>query len=118
MKERRQSARLVDSVTFKITYKNHDIICDTLNIGAHGLLCRINQYIPPMTKISLILILPGGSSAKPSEIQAKGVVVRVEKEPWSDGLHELAIFFTEMSNGHRTLLQSFIQSRLVEREFT
>lgn len=118
MRERRQSARLVDSVTFKIAYKDYDIICDTLNLSSNGLLCRINQNIPAMTKIGLALILPApNGTSHNQELRAKGVVVRSEKEPRGK-LYQLAIFFTEMTKTHRNQLQGYIQSRMVEREFT
>ncbi len=110
MNDRRQSARLVDTVTFKIAYKDYDIICDTLNLSSNGLLCRVNHDIPAMTKIGLILLLP-------EKIQAKGVVVRCEKEPRGD-LFRLAVFFTDMTKAHRDRLQGYIRSRMVEREFT
>lgn len=110
--ERRRSARLADRVTFQLACKGFDIIGDTVNIGAHGILCRVNEDIPTMTKIDIRLVLPNAKEVRRcEEIRAKGVVVRTEPDPRTKTFR-LAVFFTDISKTARTLLENYINGKL------
>jgi hypothetical protein len=51
---------------------------------------------------------------RPRKVRVKGVVVRVGQD--TEGLRQLAIFFTEMSEDNKKLLNTYIQSKLKERQ--
>ena len=115
MKERRQSARLVDEVNFNLGYEKYDLSSTTINLSANGLLCRVPQQIPVMTKIQMALLVPDSDPQHPPrKIKANGVIVRVEKD--QEGLFKIAVFFTEMSEAHRRTLQHYIESKIREKE--
>lgn len=111
MRERRKTARLAESVDFRIGYETYDLSSNTLNLSSNGLLCRVAQAIPLMTKIDMALLIPRAEDNRPPrKIQAKGVVVRVTEDV--EGLYKIAVFFTDISTSHRKYLESFIASKL------
>lgn len=113
-KDRRRAARLADTITFTLACKGYDIICDTLNVSSIGLLCRVNQDIPLMTKTNIRLYLPiTKQDKKRHELRVKGVVVRSERDE-SVRSYRLAIFFTDMTKPHKTALESYIRQKMVE----
>ncbi len=111
MRERRRTARLAETVNFKIGYETYDLSSSTLNLSSNGLLCRVPQAIPLMTKIDMALLIPRVEDNKPPrKIQAKGVIVRVTEDV--EGLYKIAVFFTDISTQHRKHLESFIASKI------
>ncbi len=110
--ERRQSARLADSFSFHLAYKGFDIISDTINVSPTGLLCRVDRAIPLMEKIAIVVLAPNHKPAeKAVQIKAEGVVVRCEPEEGSKR-HQVAIFFTDISDTHKRHLEEYIRHRL------
>ena len=107
--DRRGSARLVESLPFKIGGEGFDVASETLNMSKSGLLCRVRKEIPLMTKIEVLLLLPG-AEGKANEIRAKGVIVRSEKN--EDGTFKVAIFFTEMSKNCQERFDAYLQKRM------
>ncbi len=113
MNERRLSARIVESLPFKIGHGRYDIEARTVNIGINGALCLADKSIPAMTQLKVGLTLPGNPKAKLKErvINTKGVVVRNEPQP-AAGKFLIAIFFSELSPRDQKALEAFIQNRL------
>ena len=114
-KDRRQTARLAESVNFQIGYDTYDLSSSTVNLSPNGLLCRVHHAIPVMTKINMALLIPPSSSrGKPKKIRVKGVVVRVTKD--IEGLYKIAVFFTDISDSHKKHLTAYIDERLRKKE--
>ena len=107
--DRRGSARLVESLPFKIGGEGFDVASETLNMSKSGLLCRVRKNIPLMTKIEVLLLLPG-RSGKADEVRAKGVIVRSEEN--GDGTYKVAIFFTDMSKPCQERFDAYLQKRI------
>lgn len=107
--ERRQSARIAESLPFKIGHEGYEIAATTLNISAHGALCVVDRVIPTMTRLKVALTL--SASAKEKVIHATGVVVRNESEPDS-GKYTIAVYFSDMTSADQKILNQHIQRRL------
>jgi len=113
--ERRQSARLADSVSFHLAYRGYDIISDTINVSSSGLLCRIDRAIPLMEKLSVVFVAPHPRSGETSiKIKTEGVVVRCEPELGTNR-YQAAIFFTDISDAHKKHLEEYVRERLKPR---
>ncbi len=107
--ERRQSARIAESLPFKIGHEGYEIAATTLNISAHGALCVVDRAIPAMTRLKVALTL--SASAKEKVIHATGVVVRNVPDPDS-GKYFLAVYFSDMKPADQKILNQHIQRRL------
>lgn len=115
--ERRGSARIAEALVFKIGHQGYDMQAITVNLSVSGALCRVERNIPVMTQLSVGLALPSlESGAKKDErISAKGVVVRSEREALS-GKYLIAIYFSDLREKDRDLLQDYIVRRLAGRK--
>jgi hypothetical protein len=116
--ERRGSARLVQALPFRIEYGEYELACRTVNVSATGLLCRVEQKIPTMSRVEVVLVLPPAArSARPGRnrvIRAQGVVVRSEPDS-AQGEFQTAIFFTQMSRTSRGHLEAYVRRKLKQR---
>ena len=108
--ERRQSARLADTLQFEIGYEGFNIASQTINISTNGLMCRLAKNIPLMTQVDLILMIPAETAGGSGRLRVKGAVVRAFKNK-TTGFFHLAVFFTEISNQSRHTLKRYILSR-------
>ena len=107
--ERRQSARIAQSLPFKIGHEGYEIAARTVNISAHGAMCVVDRAIPVMTQLRVALTLPVASKEK--VIHATGVVVRNEADPGSDK-HFIALYFSQIKLVDQKVLNQHIAQRL------
>ncbi|PIQ90970.1 MAG: hypothetical protein COV71_01665 [Candidatus Omnitrophica bacterium CG11_big_fil_rev_8_21_14_0_20_41_12] len=106
-KERRLHPRLDHELPIGLAVDGYDFSTSTRNISCVGAYCHLNKYMPPFTKISVKLSLPGkGKSDKNTIVECKGVVVRSEDE--AHGGFNLAIFFNGMRNDQRKKITQYI----------
>lgn len=112
IQERRRAVRIEESLPFKIGHQGYDIQVVTLNISTQGAMCLVDRDIPVMTQLEIGFSLPGfGRLRKELNLQAKGVVVRKEKDPGT-GKFFIAIYFSELKPKAHKLLSEFIAHRL------
>ncbi len=114
--ERRGSARIAEALAFKIGHQGYDMEAITVNLSVSGALCRVERNIPAMTQLNVGLSLPAHEPGpkKDEHISAKGVVVRSERDPLS-GKYLIAIYFSDLREKDRDLLQDYIVRRLAGR---
>ena len=110
--ERRKFPRIEKEVALKIRAENCDLVTQTKNISCVGAYCWINRYIPPLTKLSIILLLPHRSESKNGiiKVQCRGVVVRTEKR--SPQGFDIAIYFNEINNRNKGKIEKYINQFL------
>lgn len=117
MQERRKYPRVEAFLPLKITSADYDIVTETKNISASGAYCTVDEPLPLMTKLSIIILLPfkhnsGGERGKNiKKINCGGAVVR--KETVRDNgkhLYRVGIFFNEISDKDRKVIVSYINS--------
>lgn len=106
-KERRLHPRLEQKLPLDLAVNGYDFVTSTSNISCLGAYCHLDKYMPPFTKISVKLSLPGKErSDKSTIVECKGVVVRTEDE--TRGGFNLAIFFNEMRDEQRKKIAQYI----------
>lgn len=110
--ERRRSPRIARGLPLKISCDDFDIVTETKNISAIGAYCSTDRYLAPMTKLSILLLLPFSNDRKviTKKVTCTGVVVRVEEpNPQADGKFHIAIFFNNLSRKDKKTLTDFLK---------
>lgn len=106
--ERRRYPRIQKELPVKISTKGYDFATQTKNISCIGAYCYVDKYIPPMTKLSVMLLFPLEPKEKKTaeKVQCKGVVVRTESN-LPQGFN-IAIFFNEISQRNKDKISQYI----------
>lgn len=88
--------------------EDYDVVTRTRDISCIGAYCCVDKYIPPMTKLSVILLLPSEQRVRnPTErVQCKGVVVRTDTNA-TKGFN-IAIFFNEISERNKDKISQYV----------
>ena len=114
MIERRKNIRAKKNIPVKLTDESFDIITETVDISSSGAYCRVTRNLLPMSKIEVVLLIPGKDSNNPTrKIKCKGVVVRAEPTiiKGADKAHyNIAIFFTDISKKDQKIAEDYIAS--------
>ncbi len=99
MTERRQHPRIDGSIPLKISSGDFDIVTETQNLSRNGAFCRVSQYIEPMTKLKIHLLLPFRRNDKVTtkKVSCSGVIVRTEAIEGEESFN-VAIFFNDIQD--------------------
>lgn len=81
-------------------------LCD---ISCSGLYCTVPSYIPPLTRVDIILDLPlfEGGERRRETVEFEGAVVRSEQEEDADR-YGIAIFFSGLTERARRLISRYV----------
>ena len=115
MQERRRHPRLSQKIPLAVKVPAFDLTTESLNISCSGVYCQINQYIAPMTKIKMVILLPKKSKNRgtsPRKINCQGIVVRTEKSQNSKDKFNIAVFFNEILKSDVEYIADYIKNRL------
>lgn len=113
--DRRKFPRIRDkNISVKLSGDDFNAITQSLDVSASGIYCKIDRHIPIMTRVQVILSLPGksGSSAS-TTMTIDGVVVR-EHAVKADGRvqhYDIAIFFNTLLPKERKALVQYINRK-------
>jgi len=114
MIERRKNIRAKKNIPLKLADNAFDIITETVDISSSGAYCRVTRNLQPMSKIEVVLLIPGKDSDSPTrKIKCKGVVVRTEPAiiKGADKAHyNIAIFFTDISKKDQKIAEDYVAS--------
>jgi len=114
MIERRKNIRARKNIPLKLADSAFDVITETVDISSSGAYCRVTRNLPPMSKIDVVLLVPGKDSSNPTrKIRCKGVVVRSEPAILKDAdkaHYNIAIFFTDISKKDQKIAEEYIAS--------
>lgn len=110
--ERRKSRRLESNIPVKISQDGGDFVTETQNISRSGAYCRANQYIAPMTrlKVHLLLSIPRNGKIVTKKISCEGVVVR--SDPADDQGCHIAIFFSDIKQRDAECITDYVNTCL------
>ena len=111
--ERRKDPRLENNIPVKICREGSNLVTETRNVSRSGAYCRVTQYIEPMTKLKIHLLLsfPKSGKSVTKKISCEGVVVR--SEPASDdGEYHVAIFFSDISKRDAECITDYVDMYL------
>ena len=107
--ERRLFPRVRDEgLSLKLNSGDFDTITHTLDISASGIYCKIDREIPLMSRVDLMLMMPGEKG-----MAVTGVVVR-EHPVIIDGTtkhYDVAIFFDDLSPKSREAIANYIAKK-------
>ncbi len=106
--ERRQHPR--SKRGFSLSRSGDDGLLDHVdNISCSGVLCHTQRPLPEMTKMEIVLDLPGSDG---HEIRAEGVVVRCTAEEPDHTLFKVAILYTKLNDEDYRAIDSFVEHDL------
>lgn len=114
--ERRRSPRVDSSIPLKISGGEFDIVTESKNLSASGAYCTVDQYLEPMTKLKIHLLLPLKKNDKvvAKKITCSGVVVRTQAQ--SDGkTFDTAIYFNEIDEKNRKAIAEYVLTLLKDK---
>ena len=111
-RERRKYPRVEKKLPIKAFGETFDFYTETMNIGAGGVLCYLENPIPIATKLKITLILPFKDGDK--RIDCEGVVVRIQENLKVTGPNRyyIAIMFTDISPEDREKINQFVNEQL------
>ena len=112
--EKRHSPRIKRRVSLKVKFADYDLVGQTHNISCIGAYCTVNKHIPPLSKISIIMLLPLkiGNRDSICNVRCRGEVVRVEQNPIDTKEHNIAIYFDRIRPSDKATLSEYIQQHL------
>ena len=96
-----------------VDHPNGLIEAQTIDISKTGALCMLNNYIPPFTKLMMILPLPHDRGVDEEEkIECESVVVRVEPAITTDeeNKYKVALFFTNINDKDKEKLDNYLKA--------
>jgi c-di-GMP-binding flagellar brake protein YcgR len=110
----RADARLSMRVEGTHQGETAQIVTESQNISASGVYCTAANFLPPMSRVALTIVLPrvpGGRGTK-ELIKCDGIVVRCEPvAKRSDKRWELACMFSGLDERRRGQIEEFVTWR-------
>ncbi len=114
-KERREFPRIRDeNIAVKLSGEGFNTISQSLDVSASGIYCKVDRPIPVMSRLQIVLTIPGKSPSAPSKtLNVEGVVVRQRsvKKDAKPVYYDIAIFFNCLTQKERNILMDYIDER-------
>jgi len=115
--ERRKYPRISETLPCQIQIGPSSLVAQTKNISCGGALCQLNQPLPTMTKLEIVLKLPSLSGSLPQSIHCVGVVVRQEPpSPGKPSSYLTAIYFSEIKLEDRRRIAEFVLQSILSHD--
>ena len=113
MKEQRKSPRISKNFSVKFSDADFDVLTETSNISASGAYCPVTKPLDPMTKFSLLILLPFKKNKTVKKISCTGVIVRCEStNDDSKYPYRVGIYFSDLKDKDRKTLGTYINTFL------
>jgi hypothetical protein len=114
--ERRRFPRVKDkNIGVKLSGEGFNAMTQSLDVSASGIYCKVDRRVPLMTKVQVVVSLPGKTkSSSGTKLELDGVVVRehpVKKEGHVDH-YDIAIFFNTLMPRERDKLVQHINRQV------
>lgn len=120
-RERRQAPRISAKLAMQVagTDEASVVTTESINLSASGIQFGSRQFLSPLTKVALTLILPafGRRLRRERMLQVQGVIVRCEERTGlrQQTRYELACYFTDLAEGDRELIEQYVLWRTIRR---
>lgn len=118
--ERRKTPRIDARLALQVERKlkssgERPVSSESLNLSTGGLLCQVKNYVEPLTRVGLTILLPsfGRQGKKTQVINCEGVVVRCDHDEKDDHSYELACCFTDVRREDRQLIEEYVDWRMM-----
>jgi hypothetical protein len=117
MKERRRAPRIHAKLAMEVKLGTGGTAsASSINVSANGIYFCSDNYIEPLTRLEITLLLPRSDPHGPEahEVACQGVVVRIDPDkPVRDHTkYDIACYFTEIAERDRDTLESYILQQL------
>lgn len=112
-REKRLHARIAHELPLKIEANGFDFVTSTKNLSCLGAYCCIDKYVPPFTKVAIKLDFPvvdNQGLRQNYNIACNGVIVRSEDD--TSGGFNVAIFFNEIKDNQRKIINKYVNQFL------
>ena len=113
--ERRKYPRIKDKdISVKLSGEGFNTITQSLDVSASGIYCKVGTHIPLMTRVQVVLALPGkGKTSASTTMTLDGVVVREHpvKKAGRVQHYDIAIFFNTLLPKERRKLVQYISRK-------
>ena len=114
-RERRKFPRVKDDeLSLKLRLDDFDSITHTMNISSSGVYCKLDKELPLMSRVKLILMIPGAKKeGSLKDLEVSGIVVR-QHPVTIDGAvkhYDVAIFFEDLSDKNREIIDGYIAKK-------
>jgi c-di-GMP-binding flagellar brake protein YcgR len=89
------------------------LMTQTYNISAGGAYCQVSEYVAPLTKLEVTMLIPMRSrkgKKKTEVIRCEAIVVRTEPEKEEPGREEYqcALAFTKIESADRSKIENYV----------
>lgn len=114
--ERRRSPRVEDgALSIRLKLGDYDNVTHTLNLSTSGIYCKVDKEIPLMSKVRLMLMIPGAPKEEkgPLSIEVDGVVVREHPVIINGEVkhYDCAIFFDSLPARDAEIISEYIANK-------
>jgi len=106
-REKRRDQRVPTDVRLRSSAPSEIAEMEAVNLSLGGVSCYSLRRIEPMTRLHVVLDLPG-ELGKVDALAAEAVVVRLEEDETGGPPYRLALWFQNMGSPHRTRLRRFL----------
>lgn len=107
--ERRRAQRASVSIPLQLSPHKDALPASLVNISTSGLCCQFGEAVSEMTLVGIDVELPDAGGP----VHVQGAVVRCAKlRGVSPPTYEIGIFFTDMPNETRQLVERFVANNL------
>jgi hypothetical protein len=114
--ERRRSARVDAQIALQLSGEDgvvpgESITTESINVGAEGVYCPVSQFVAPLTKLLVTMVLPIKSKSgkvRNEVVKAEAVVVRCQPAGGDAGGYRIALFFTSLDAPTRQVLDDYV----------
>lgn len=120
--ERREHPRYESEFAVQLAVRDAEkaggaLVSQSRNLSLGGIYCRVNRYLPVLTKLQLTLLLPFRSKkgeTKTQVLRTDGVVVRTVPEEEKEGLsdYEIACAFLGIDDDSKKTLARYIREQV------
>ena len=92
------------------------VVTETQNISASGVYCTSTQYLAPLSKVQLTIVLPKlpSSRAVKELVKCEGIVIRCDETAsrrGADRSYQLACMFSDLDATRRARIEDFVTWR-------
>lgn len=110
--ERRKNPRVHKNLPIKIKYGDIDIITETRDISCSGTFCSVDQELPLMTKVQVLVMLPcfWSEPLRSKKVKCEGVVVRSERT--ATQRYNIGIVFTDIKRNDQAKICEYVEHAL------
>jgi hypothetical protein len=119
-RERRKAQRVVAKLAMQVSGLGDDasvLTTESINLSSTGLQFQSRSYLPPLTRVSLTLLLPpfGRKLRRERLVRCEGVIVRCEESERTlkRPRYHLACYFTDVAEDDRELMDFYVAWRAV-----